>query len=98
MRTGGADYRARLSANPWDPATANVLNAKDIFTTDIAAGRIQPGDPQDNPDEDPDKNAFPDIVGKRVYVRRLVDIRTVEERRYSILLNATWIGSAPTHS
>ena len=87
---GGADYRARLSANPWDPATANVLNVKDTFTTDITAGRIQPGDPGA---EDPDLNAFPDIAGKRVYVRRLVDIRTVEERRYSILLNSENPGS-----
>jgi len=87
---GGPDYRARLSAAPWDPNASNLLNVKDIFTTDSSAQNIQPGDPGS---EDPDKNAFPDIAGKRVYVRRLVDIRTVEERRYSILLNSENPGS-----
>ena len=87
---GGPDYRARLSATPWDPNASNLLNVKDIFTTDSSAQNIQPGDPNS---PDPDLNAFPNIAGKRVYVRRLVDTRTVEERRYSILLNSENPGS-----
>ena len=87
---GGPDYRARLSAAPWNPDNPQTLVVKDVFTTDNAALNIQPGNPGAS---DPDVNAFPDIAGKRVYVRRLVDTRTVEERRYSILLKSENPGS-----
>ena len=87
---GGPDYRARLSGNPWDPSAPNILNVKDIFTTDSESLFRKPGDPDS---EEPNLNAFPNIEGKRVYVRRLVDIRTVEERRYSILLKSENPGS-----
>ena len=72
---GGPDYRARLAADPWDPMTPNQIRIKERFTTDN--GTI-PGDGG--------SNAFPPIASKRIYVRRLVDIRSVEERRYSLLL------------
>lgn len=84
---GGDDYRARLAKDPWDPSVANILRVKDTFTTDINSGQVAPGGNLEN------INAFPDIAGKRVYVRRLVDVRTVEERRYSLLLKSENPGS-----
>ena len=87
---GGPDYRARLAATPWDPASPDTLVVKDVFKTDNVALNIQPGNPES---DEPDLNAFPDIAGKRVYVRRLVDTRSVEERRYSVLLASENPGS-----
>ena len=86
---GGPDYRARLAADPWDPSASDFLQVKDVFRTDNLAKNVQPGDPG----EDPDLNSFPNIAGKRIYVRRLVDTRTVEERRFSILLKSQNPGS-----
>ena len=73
---GGPDYRARLAANPWNPGTPNQIRIKEALTTER----------NDVPGQEQLSNVFPSIGGLRVFVRRLVDTRSVEERRYSLLL------------
>ena len=72
---GGADYRAQLANNPWSVGSADQIKIKTAVETDT-------GESPGNPDL---LNEFPSISSKRVYVRRVFDVRSVEERRYSIL-------------
>ena len=41
-----------------------------------------------NPDDNDDNNTYTNIAGSRLYVRRLRDVRSVSERRYSILVSS----------
>ncbi len=76
---GGPDYRAQLAATPWASAAADKIQIKTIVRTDNKAGNINPDDPN------ADDTVFTDLEGKRVYIRRLRDVRSVEERRYAII-------------
>ncbi len=75
----GPDYRAQLAATPWSSTSADKIQIKTEVRTDNASGNYNPDD------ANADDNAFNDIKGKRVYIRRLRDVRTVAERRYSII-------------
>ena len=72
----GDDWRARFSGPAWSTATPTVLNITAALT-------------------DPSNVAVPVVggissaIGKRVYVRRLVDTRTPEQRRYTLKLSST---------
>ena len=77
---GGPDYRAQLAAAPWNSSDPDELVVKAGVTTDNSTANVVPGSIAD------ELNKFPSIAGKRVYVRRLLDTRTPEERRYSIVL------------
>lgn len=78
--SGGKNFRARLKAVSWDPATPNQLLVKESFQNEES---ISPGQ-ELNP-----KQFAGDLNGSRVYVRRVNDIRSASERRYTLLLNNT---------
>jgi hypothetical protein len=78
---GGPDYRAKLAANPWQAANGDEIEIKTRVETDNATGNVNPS----NTGLDP--NTYNDIAGKRVYVRRIRDVRSVEERRYSLIVS-----------
>lgn len=75
---GGPDYRALMTATPWESASADEIDITSAVTTDNADGNRTPDG----------SNELPDIKGNRVYVRRLRDVRSVEERRYSIIFSS----------
>ena len=72
----GRDYYATLTATPWVAGTPNQLNVTASFVNED--GGVPSG-----------TNQLPSLAGLRVYIRRLTDVRTVEERQYSLLLNTT---------
>lgn len=69
--TRGDDYRAQLTAAPWDATNPDQINVQSAFETPAGA--------------DPGSGVrFNDLAGARVYVRRLVDSRNTEQRTYSV--------------
>ena len=80
-----ADYRAPLAATAWDPAQPNSIVITTAVTTDTADGEASPGDDIIEGGVDTGVD-YPDIAGRRVYIRRLIDTRTQDERRYSLLV------------
>ena len=76
---GGDDYSSTFAATGWDNADTNRIVVKAAFET--PGGQSPAG-----------TNELPDIAGRRVYVRRLRDTRSVDERSFGLLINNT--GSA----
>jgi hypothetical protein len=77
----GPDYRSRLSADPFD----NSGNQTRIFVKDPF--ETNGGNAPDSDAADLDFSLFPPLEDLRVYVRRFVDTRTVEERRFSFKIS-----------
>jgi len=73
----GADWRTDLTSSAWNSAAANEVNISAALTQ---AGTNDPVGT--NPDTG---QSF--AIGKRVYIRRLVDTRSPSERRLSLQLN-----------
>ena len=82
----GLDYRARLTSSAWNPATPDVINVTAVFEDENG---INPGDAILNSQSLPTGQNWPDLAGARIYIRRLQDTRSVDERRYSIRANNT---------
>ena len=82
------DYRAQLASTAWDASSnQDTITVTAAFQTDNSDGKNHdPGDDIMNGSVDTGVD-YPDIAGLRVYVRRLIDTRSPEERRYSLLLN-----------
>ena len=77
---GGPDYRALLSAAPFSDANPDEIELKASLTApDEDGNEISPGDPNL-------PNVYLPIAKKRVYVRRFVDTRSIDERRYSFIV------------
>jgi hypothetical protein len=70
----GVDYYAPLAGVAWDPLNPNKIVVSAAFLS---------ADNDTLPSSDP-TGPFPPIAGKRIYVRRLQDVRTLQERSYSI--------------
>ena len=70
----GDPWYANLSSAAWDDDAPGTINITGAFTGNDST-------------TDPDGVSL--LPGKRVYIRRLVDTRTPEERRVSILMNNT---------
>ena len=69
--TAGPDWRSRLTATAWDPAYPNQIKV-------TVAMQNQEGN-------FPGQDQFsPDLVGSRVYIRRMIDNRTTDQRRVSL--------------
>lgn len=75
----GDDWRTTLDTAAWDAGTPDEINV---------TGALQQSGTDAAPDIDPDTGDSV-AVGKRVYIRRLVDTRTPGERRVSLRLNNT---------
>ena len=65
------DVRAKLAATPWDEGSPTLISVNP--SGDLAINNITTMDPAV-------------LVGNRVYIRRLVDTRTPEERKYSVIV------------
>ena len=81
------DYRAQLSATAWDASSnQDTINITSAFQTDDSDGtNHNPGDNIMNGTVDTGQD-YPDIAGRRLYIRRIVDTRTQDERRYGLLV------------
>jgi len=81
----GDHWRTSFTAAAWSSANPNEINV---------TGALQQSGTNAAPGINPDTGvSF--AVGKRVYIRRLVDTRTPEERRVSIKLNNTAVSRLP---
>ena len=81
----GEDYRAQLASTPWSSANPNRI----VVTAAFENGNGEaPGDPIVNA-QGFNTGTYPPLAGARIYVRRLLDTRTVDERRYSLRCNNT---------
>lgn len=72
----GADWSSTFTSSAWSTGSPTVLNISAV---------IQNSDGETPPIVDGASSA----IGKRVYIRRLVDTRTPDERRYTLKLNTT---------
>lgn len=82
----GLDYRARLTGTAWDPAQPDVITVTAVFQDQNG---IKPGDAILNSQGLSTGQSWPDLAGARIYVRRLQDTRSIDERRYSLRVNNT---------
>ena len=80
----GEDYYGELAANPWDTRSPAIVNIK-------AAVQTVGGDTPD-PGVEP---TLPAIAGLRIYVRRVKDTRTREERSYYLKLSGSSTNRIP---
>lgn len=71
----GTDWRAQLATSAWSTSDPNRINLKSTTPLQDESG-VSPGIPQNSTTNR--------AIGRRVYVRRLVDTRTASERRLSI--------------
>ena len=72
----GPDYRAILTANPYDGSNTITVLSPGFETDD--------GDSPDSNATESDFSLFPGLPGLRVYVRRYQDVRTIDQRRFSL--------------
>lgn len=74
----GEDWRAKLDASAWGNSNPENIVMKQLLR---------------QPDTDGPESGQPavaaNLVGKKVYIRRLLDTRTLNQRRYSLHLNNT---------
>jgi hypothetical protein len=75
----GVDYYAPLADTAWDPLNPNQIVVNTAFVS--ADG--------DTPPSTDAGSAFPPLAGKTMYVRRLQDVRTLDERTYSLTCSNT---------
>lgn len=71
----GQDWRAPLASAAWDPDSPNTI----VITQAMNSSDNKP----------PGSGDMPSLAGRTVYIRRLQDTRTTEQRRYSFILNNT---------
>lgn len=82
----GEDYRAQLASTPWSSANPDRIVVTGIFQNE---NNKKPGDVIINSQGFETGSYYPSLAGARIYVRRLQDTRTVDERRYSLRCNNT---------
>ncbi len=82
----GDDYRVRLPDNAWTAVAPDIINIQTTFSTQDG---VKPGDPIVNSQGYDTGQSWPSLAGSRIYIRRLQDTRSVDERRYSLRCNNT---------
>jgi hypothetical protein len=82
----GLDYRARLTSSAWNPATPDIVNVTAVFENESG---VKPGDEILNSQGFSTGQDWPDLAGARIYVRRLQDTRSIDEKKYSLRVNNT---------
>ena len=75
----GPDYFAPLADRAWRTSSKDIIRISEPFVSAV----------DEFPPTDDPTSALPPIAGMRVYVRRLRDTRTVDQRRYSLICNNT---------
>ena len=84
--TRGLDYRAQLTSNGWSSGTPDMVRVATAF---VNQDGIVPGAPIINSQGINTGQVWPVLAGARIYVRRLQDARTTDERRFSLRCNNT---------
>lgn len=82
----GLDYRAQLTSAAWNSSTPDTINVTAALITENG---IDPGDPIINSQGFDTGQQWPSIAGSRIYIRRLQDVRSTDERKYSLRCNNT---------
>ena len=86
----GNDFRARLVANSWSSTLPTRITVVSLL---INEDGNKPGDPITNSAGLSTGQTWPDLAGARIYVRRLQDSRSLDERKYGIRCNNTGVSS-----
>lgn len=86
----GLDYRTQLTATAWSNSAPDTITVAAAFQNQDG---ISPGDSIINSQGYDTGQNWPDLAGARIYVRRLQDARTTDERRYSLRCNNTVTGT-----
>ena len=86
----GLDYRSQLTATAWVSAAPTEIDVTAAFENEDG---ISPGDSIINAQGFDTGQDWPSLAGSRIYVRRLQDSRTTDERRYSLRCNNSTAGS-----
>lgn len=73
--SSGADWRAQLPSAAWVPSSPDTITIAAVMENQNGDF---PGDPGQG-----------DLAGSKVYIRRLIDSRTVSQRRYSLEITNT---------
>jgi len=71
----GPDWRSPLTASAWNSSQPDEIEITVPLESDSG--------------ETPGSGINPDLAGNRVYIRRLVDNRSVDQRRYSLIVTNT---------
>ena len=79
VNPNGVDYYAPLADDAWLPGSPDRIRVSSAF---VSADRNTP------PSND-DSSPFPPIAGLKMYVRRLKDVRTLDERSVTLICNNT---------
>lgn len=82
----GADYRALLASTPWNSGNPNQITVSTAFRSE---DDYAPGDSIFNSASINTGQMWPSLAGARLYIRRLKDSRTTDERRFSLRCNTT---------
>ena len=77
-----ADFRAQLVAVAWDPARPDELVVQAAF---VNQDGIHPGDNILDAGGSDTGTDYQDLAGSNLYIRRVQDVRTSNERRYALL-------------
>jgi len=85
----GPDYRAQLTASPWNGTNQIRIKTALYGTTEDENGNTLDGAPGSS-------EAFQSLEGLVVYIRRIVDTRDVTQRRCSILISGANESRLPT--
>ena len=82
----GKDYRALLASSPWSSSNPDRIVVNTAFENENGES---PGEAILNASGLDTGQTWPSLAGARLYVRRLQDSRTIDERRYSLRCNNT---------
>lgn len=85
----GKDYRAQLPVEGWSGSAPDTINVTTAFENEDG---ITPGQGIINSQGLDIGQDWPSLAGARIYVRRLQDVRSIDERRYSLRCNSSVSG------
>ena len=77
-----SEFRAQFAAVSWDPATPDELVVQAAF---VNQDGIHPGDDILDAGGSDTGTDYQDLAGSNLYIRRVQDVRTSNERRYALL-------------
>ena len=86
----GKDYRAQLPAAAWSSGEPDVIKVSSAF---LNQDGIVPGQSIINIQGLDIGQDWPSLAGARIYVRRLQDVRSIDERRFSLRCNSSVPGT-----
>lgn len=83
----GADWKAKLASSAWNSSNPDRINITNLDSAALV--------PIDVINDNGDVVTINPAIGKRIYIRRLVDTRTPSERQVSLMLENTTAARIP---